>query len=422
MKNSGKTILWLLFFGLMAIGCSEVPTSPSGDDGEPEIIAPPVIFDTPQAALINSQNRFGLKLFTSLNGFENPDKNLFISPLSVSMALGMTMNGAVGATREAMEQTLEYQGLSRDEINQVYRDLIDLLTTLDPNVILQMANSIWYRDTFPISPAFVETNRTWFDAEVAGLDFNSPDAVEIINAWVRENTNNKIEEILQEIDPLVMMFLINAVYFKGNWLMPFDPEKTEDGEFHLTDGSSTTVPMMTMREVYFPYHRDNAIGFSAVDLAYGDSLFTMTMLLPDSYWHIDDFIEQLDQAVWDSTITHLRKTRISLFRMPKFRVEYEVDLVDVLTSLGMGIAFDPRNADLSLMTADSSRGLFVSQVRHKTFVEVNEEGTEAAAVTVVVAQLTSGGGYLSIDRPFVFAIRERVTGTILFIGKVVDPS
>lgn len=418
-------LLLILFLGLFAVRCAEPPTSPLDEIGEPEEPGgqPPVIVSASRTALVYFQNRFGLSLFTEVNAQEAGDRNLLISPLSVSMALGMTMNGAAGATRTAMEQTLGFDELSEDAINQTYRDLMDQLTGLDPNVIFQIANSIWIRDTFRVASDFIDVNRTYFDAEVEELNFDFPEAAQIINDWVNEKTNGKITEIVQApIDPLIIMYLINAIYFKGNWSRPFDPDETTDAEFYLSDGSSKLVPTMRMETVYFPYFKDRDYDFQAVDLAYGDSLFTMTILLPHRTWHIDDFIAQLNQAVWDTCISNLHRQKLGLLEVPRFKFEYDIKLNDVLKAMGMDIAFDPHQADFSRMSADSILGIFLGEVKHKTFVEVNEEGTEAAAATSVGPQLLSAGAFFRVDRPFVFAIRERTTGTIIFIGKVVDPT
>jgi len=411
-------VIFILFFSFSVLQCAEPLIAPQ-DEEEP----PVVNFSAPQEMLVNSQNRFGLKLFSAVNAAEEDAGNLFISPLSVSMALGMTMNGASGDTRTAMEQTLEFAGLTEEAINETYLSLIDLLTGLDPDVALQIANSIWYRDTFPISPAFVDINRTYFYADVEGLDFSSPEAAQIINSWVDEKTNGKISQIVEDpIDPLAMMFLINAIYFKGIWTYQFDPDETQDGDFYLPDDSVVQVPMMKLEGKSLPYYYNHEQDFRAAELAYGDSLFSMTILIPGSSWDINSFIGYLDQAVWDSCITHLNSKYFAELRMPKFKIEYEITLNEILKAMGMEIAFDPSRADFSRMASDSSRVLYIDEVKHKTFVEVNEEGTEAAAVTSVVMTTWSGPPMLVIDSPFVFAIRERSSGTILFIGKVINPS
>jgi serpin B len=219
-----------------------------------------------------------------------------------------------------------------------------------------------------------------------------------------------------------MAFLINAIYFKGDWTYQFDPNDTKDEDFTLLDGSTKQVPMMNMQDVSFPYYANE--DFQAVDLAYGDSLFSMTIILPRDGTDIDTIIEGLNTNQWEEWIGQFHHTSLESFRMPKFKLEYEIKLNDVLTALGMGIAFNDALADFSRMYHKEQVGLnlFISEVKHKTFIEVNEEGTEAAAVTSVEMAYTSVGPYMIVNRPFIFAIRERFSGTILFIGKIVDPA
>lgn len=405
----------LLLFGIIAVRCSKNPVDP----GRSEL---PRALTSQEVQLIESNNLFGLKLFTAVSAAEG-DKNVFISPLSVSMALGMTLNGADGQTYDDMREALELAGLTEDDINQSYQSLIPLLTGLDPKVIFQIANSIWYRDIFPIRQTFVDVNREYFSAEVRSLDFNDPGAADIINAWVKDETKGKIEQIVDKpINPLTMAFLINAIYFKGDWTYQFDKSDTKDDDFTLLDGSTKQVPMMEIQDVSFPYYAN--ADFQAVDLAYSDSLFSMTIILPHQGTDIDSIIEGLNKNEWEELIDQFHHMRFDSFRMPKFKLEYKIKLNDVLTALGMGIAFNDALADFSRMYHKEQVGLnlFISKVKHKTFIEVNEEGTEAAAVTSVEMTFESVGPYMIVNRPFIIAIRERFSGTILFIGKIVDPT
>ncbi len=402
-------------FCLIVAGCSDNPVDP----GRSEL---PRALTAQEISLIESDNLFGLNLFRAISAFET-DKNVFISPLSVSMALGMTLNGADGDTYDDMKQTLQLAGLTEEEINQSYRSLIGLLTTLDPRVIFQIANSIWYRDVFPISQSFIDLNREYFDAEVTGLDFNDPNAANVINQWVSTRTNGRIDSIVDSpIDALTVMILINAIYFKGNWTYKFDIAKTADDLFTLPDGSTKQIPMMNQDEATFPYFENN--DFQAVDLAYGDSLFSMTIVLPKSGTDLDALIESLDKTTWESWINQLHPREFGLLQMPRFELEYEVRLNDILSALGMEIAFDPYSADFNRMREGTGDNLYISGVKHKTYVKVDEEGTEAAAVTSVTVGATSAPVLvmMRVNRPFIFMIRERFSGTILFIGKIVDPS
>jgi serine protease inhibitor len=370
-----------------------------------------------EGQLIKADNRFAFKLFREISRQEG-DSNIFISPLSAAMALGMTYNGAAGSTQVAMQEVLELQGMGLQEVNESYRSLIDLLRNLDPRVEFLLANSIWYRQGYPIEQEFLDLNREYFDAEVAALDFSSPAAPGTINAWVRENTANRIDSIVVgPISPLTVMYLINAIYFKGDWVYQFDKNLTTSAPFTLKDGSVASVPMMSHGgkvEIGIAW----ADGVMVGDIAYGGGAYSMTVLLPATGSGIDTLVTRLTQENWDVWISGLVTTEVEV-GLPKFTLEYAITLNDVLTALGMGIAFDPDRADFTRMCATCA--LYIDSVVQKTFVDVNEEGTEAAAVTSVVMAERGAGSFI-VDRPFVFVIRERYSGTILFMGKIVDPT
>ncbi len=371
--------------------------------------------------LADSGNKFGLKFFRELNKDEIGE-NVFISPLSISYALGMTYNGSAGETREAMAKSLELQGMSIDEVNQSYKSLMELLTTLDPEVIFEIANSIWYRQGFHVEQKFIDLNKEYFDALVRELDFSRPDAPDIINDWISEKTHGKIEDVIESINPLTMMFLINAIYFKGTWVYEFDPEETKEESFYLIDGASEKVQMMSQRAEFYYYENDL---FQAIDLPYGKERFSMTILLPKENEDIDYLIGKLDQNTWNKWISDFpeEKDTVNLF-LPRFTTRYDKSLNSVLSALGMDIAFDPGRADFSNINPHRP-DLHISNVQHVTFIEVNEEGTEAAAVTVVEMGVGSVGGRIyptmRVNKPFFFVIRENHSDTLLFMGKIMDP-
>jgi serpin B len=291
-----------------------------------------------------------------------------------------------------------------------------LLVGLDPKVKCQIANSIWHRDDMIFEQSFVNLNKKYFDALVSGLDFNDPNAKNIINAWVDQNTNGKIKEIVERINRDDVMFLINAIYFKGIWKYQFDEKQTSDALFTLPDNSQIPCKMMAQTGE-FQYFAN--VQFQAIDLPYGDELFRMVVILPTASVDIDELILELDQNQWNQWLGSFQKEKGTIF-LPRFKLEYKLKMNDVLIALGMGVAFSG-SADFTRMYR--SRSLKISEVNHKSFVEVNEEGTEATAVTSVVIDRTSTSGFvMRVDRPFVFAIRENHSGTILFIGKIVDPS
>lgn len=416
-----RRLLWILIAPLVGLSLAGCNGAVAPEDDEEPTPRPVVTVTAEQQHLVEADNAFGVKLFHELSRAA-PDANLFISPLSVSMALGMTLNGAGGDTRAAMETTLELAGLSMDEVNASYRTLIDLFTTLDEHVVFDIANAIWHRDAFAVEQTFLDLNTAYFDASVQALDFDSAEAPNVINAWVEEKTRGKIQQIIDGgIDPLTMMYLVNAIYFNGDWTYPFDEDLTRDDTFTRDDGATTPVRMMTMPDAVFRY--TDQPDFQAVDLPYGDSLFSMTILLPHDGLPLGDFVAGLDAATWNAWTALLAPAELDLLQMPAFALEYDVSLKQALSALGMDVAFDPGRADFSGI--NPARGdLHISEVKHKTFIEVDEEGTEAAAVTSVVVGITSIGATpitMRIDRPFVFAIREHATGAILFIGQVTAP-
>ena len=398
------TLVLLLCIGLTQ--CTESPVSPISRELTPA-----------EKQLVESDNKFGFKLFKEIIK-EEGGTNVFISPLSVSMALGMTYNGASGSTQEAMQTTLELSGLTIQEVNESYKSLIELLTGLDPKVKFQIANSIWYRQEFSFEEEFINLCKTYFNALVRGLDFNDPNAADTINGWVEENTNGRIKEIVDKpIDPWIVMFLINAIYFKGTWTYEFDEELTKDDWFYLPDGSRKPCKMMEQRSEYNYFSNPD---FQAVDLPYGDGDFSMTVFLPHPQKNIDSLIAEFNEENWDNWINSFSKDSGDIY-IPKFTLEYGIKLNDVLKALGMEIAFDPYRADFTRMYKPG--GIWIDKVKHKTFVKVNEEGTEAAAVTSVEMGFVSVSGfYMRVDRPFVFVIRENKSQTILFMGKIVEPT
>ncbi len=390
----------------------------AGDNASDEAPTPPRPLTTAETQVVETDNTFGLTLLRATVEAEDNAKNVFLSPLSVSMALGMALNGARGETRDAMAATLEKQGLSSAEINDAYRGLIDLLEELDPKVEVALANSVWYREGVPVRQAFIDTTRAHFDAEVAALDFSEPSASERINGWVDDETRGNIAEIVPaEIPPNLVMYLINATYFKGQWRSKFDPDQTAEEPFHRADGSTVSVPMMEKTdEVRHPYYRTEQ--FSAVDLAYGDSLYSMTVLLPHEDTSVQEVVDSLDAETWARVTERLSPQSFSRLKMPTFTLRYEKTLNDVLTDLGMGVAFTNRANFRGI--ADTA--LAIDKVTHKTFLRVDEEGTEASAATSVGVGPTSAPPSFVADRPFVIVIRENHSGTILFLGTVTNPA
>ena len=403
MQNYRAAIMGMVL--LCLFGCFDINLVRNIIDDALETVEDPDV-----SGVASANTRFGFKLLHDLRE-RDPGGNIFISPLSISIALTMTYNGAVGETERAMAEALEIDALDLSTINNSNKALRNSLEDPDPQVEISIANSIWSRQGVDLNPEFLDRNRTFFGAEIASLDFSSPQATAIINEWVETNTNGKIEKIVDRINPQTLLFLINAIYFKGSWQDEFDESMTRPGVFHLSNGSEKRVQMMR-REGEYPYFRGET--FEATSLPYGDGRVSMYIFLPNRNSNLNRFLRTLNEENWEDWISQLQDRRHELM-LPRFKLEYEVRLNDTLEALGMGIAFGG-GADFSGM----GPSLFISEVRHKTFVEVNEEGTEAAAVTAVVG-VKSLPPVFRVDRPFFFAIYDAETETILFMGTVTEP-
>ena len=417
-QTSGKSFLCLMcLVSLIFAGCNNLGTI-FGDEGrdDPETVS----IDT---NVVTANTQFGFDLFNEIRKIEQ-DKNIFISPLSISIALAMTLNGASGETEQAMTNTLQLQGLGAESINTGYAGLRHALQTSDPKVVLTIANSLWARQDFLFNQDFLQRNTQFFGAEISTLDFNDPSAPKTINQWVDTNTNGKIQKIVDRIDRTKVLFLVNAIYFKGTWQREFNPLVTRDDTFFLSNGDEKQVPMMRQNR-WYPYYRGE--NFQAVSLAYGDGQMSMYIFLPDPESDLNTFLENLNAEHWENWISQFHGQDVSLI-MPKFKLEYEKTLNDPLKVLGMDIAFNKESADFSRIAYLEILGenLYIGKVVHKTFVEVNEEGTEAAAATSVEINRRVGVPPppipFVVDRPFFFAIRDNQTKTVLFMGVIVDPA
>lgn len=402
-----KKIAVFLLAGIFCWGCDWF----SEDD-------PVFEYNKKTAEVIDTNNDFGLELFRIINSHEE-SANLMMSPTSVSLALGMAYNGADGATKEAFDEVLNYEGLTRDEVNEITRDLINTLVTNSQGNLLDIANSIWYRTGFPVYDAFIGLNRTYFSAEVEELDFSSPKAVERINKWVADKTHDKIDKVINELSPESMMVLINALYFNCLWETEFDPDETATEMFYNEDQSPYGEVEMMKTEATFNYAATDE--FTAVELPYKNGKFSMRLFLPAYGSTVNDLIDQLDADTWNKWMEAFEEHEDVQVIMPKFKFEYERSIGNDLTDMGLGIAFTGE-ADFSGI---SDIDLLISEVIHKTYIDVNEEGTEAAAVTAIVFETTSIGPsglvVIRLDRPFLFTITENSSKAILFAGKLGAP-
>ncbi len=369
-----------------------------------------------EQVVIEASNDFGLTLFGRVVAAD-PRPNVVLSPLSASMALGMTLNGAEGSTFDAMRSTLAFGTLTREEINASYRELIDLLTGLDPRVEFAIANAIWANKDVPFHQAFFDAVAAAFDARSESRDFADPATLAAINGWVSDRTGGLIDRIVDGLDPALVMLLVNAIYFDGAWTHRFDSAKTRPQSFTRPDGSTVQVEMMSMESVELP--RAFGPNYQAVELPYGGEAFSMVVVVPEANTGARTLAASLDAEDWAQVVAGLARGRLDLLSLPKLTLEYDQYLNDALKAMGMDVAFGAA-ADFSRMSP-IGQDLCISFVRQKTYVEVDERGTRAAAVTGVGIGVVSFNG-LMVNRPFLFAIRERLSGTILFVGLVEDPT
>jgi serine protease inhibitor len=408
-----KSFTTLVSAALLACGD---PAAPAGTP--PEIDALPRQLTAVESEMIAAANSFGTNLLKEVNKSFGGE-NVFLSPLSASMALGMAMNGAEGTTFEEMRSTLGFGPRSYQELNRSYKSLIALLRDLDPKVEFKIANAVYYDLAdmgAAVEPTFLSDSREYFDAEVKGLDFRRPEAVDTVNDWASRNTNGKIPRVLDTIEAQIVMLLMNAIYFKGDWRAAFKTTQTVDDVFHAP-GGDITVRMMNRKGGFRQGRLANA---TVAELPYGGDAFVMTILLPDEGVNLDAFIAGLSAGTWTGALSELRDSDVDL-ALPKFRLAWEDVLNDELKALGMRQAFVPDGAQFTRLSRSMGEHLYIDFVKQKAFVDVNEVGTEAAAVTVVGIGVTSAPMPVRIDRPFVFAIRERLSGTVLFLGKIVRP-
>ncbi len=371
-----------------------------------------------QREVIDSANRLGFNLLKPVLANAKETDNIMISPFSITSALSMTLNGAEGETFGAMRKTLGLEGKTLEQINTTYLKLMTEMVPVDNRVVLDIANSVWVEKRLVVKQPFITDLQTWYKAEARGIDVTDPGAVDIVNRWIAEKTHDKIPDMLDYLDPDLAMLLINAVYFNGKWRYKFDLANTQQEPFYVTASVSKNVPVMHQTENLKYVKTSNS---TIVELPYGQGNFTMVVVLPDENVTTTEMAETLTPSLWNNWIGMLGdNTHEVELGMPRFKYKYKRLLNDDLTNLGMGIAFTP-DADFSKISADD---LMINRVIHQTFIETDEEGTEAAAATVVEIIFTSIQlpVEISINHPFLYFIREISTGTILFMGRVGDPT
>jgi len=404
-----KRYLSFLALVILIAACSDKPEVPVVSD---------LTLTEKSAKIVAADNQFGFEIFQKVNASSEEPKNIMISPLSVSLALGMVYNGAIGDTKKQMEDMLHKSNLTADDINQSYKDLVSSLTSHDPKVELSIANAIFYRNTFHIKNDFITTNQNYYQAEVSGLDFSkTTETLNSVNGWVDTKTKGKIDKIIEQVNAEDVMYLLNAIYFNGEWKYRFDPKETYDLSFTKEDKTVIQVPTMTIEN---PFNLFSHQSFQMLEMPYGSGKYSMLIFLPSSGKNTSDVISLITMENVNDWIQKLTEQKKKVY-FPKFEFKFDDSLVDELKVLGMTDAFDDMKANFSGISDDAN--LIISEVMHKTYIKVDERGTEAAAVTGITVGTTSAGpdNSFRVDHPFVFAIREKDTNAILFIGKVMDP-
>ncbi len=374
--------------------------------------------------LVATANTFSLDLFKAIHQ-EKAEENIFISPLSVDIALHMAVNGASGETKEVMKEALGVADLSDEEVNEAAKNLTERLLNMDQKVTLAIANSIWFKDIYTLQSGFDVLIRQYYNGRIEGLNFENPTSKDIINGWVEDQTQGRIKNLVEEVTPDDVMFLINAIYFKADWQYQFNANATKDESFYLEDGSTVSVPMMSNEGTKL-HINDQPDGTRLLEIPYGNGQFSMIILLPSPESTVADLINSLTTETlteWiaesDTLSTHLM--------LPKFKTEFKLELNDVLKGMGMELPFVRNAADFGgFFNEISGKRLYLDRVIHQSFIEVNEEGSEAAAATVAVISLLcatceSQPLVTRVDRPFAYFIREEHTGAILFAGTMMNP-
>jgi serpin B len=385
-----------------------------------KVNSPIEIEQTPNEAIMTGENKnFAIRFFSTIYSNTN-DENIFVSPFSMSMALGVLRNGAEGQTKQEIQKVLEMENIPDEEVNAYYKKLKEMLIATDPTLKLAIANSVWYnKNRYTIKTDFSDLSRLWFDTQITGLDYSSPaEAVKIVNQWCEDNTNGLIKEMLKSLKDIE---ILNALYFKGDWSNGYDFEvsNTEKQDFTKEDGRKVKVDMMN-NNLELPYYEDDYLSLTSIP--YGNRSYSMYFILPKENISFGKMMGKLSESgYWEQCLSKQYSCNVDI-SVPKFKMEYKHEnLSDILSKMGMKTACSlhaefPHIADNAYF--------FIERVTQKTYIQVDEKGTEAAAVTEIV-MVTSAMEIqhktFRADRTFLFLIQENSTGTILFMGKAGNP-
>jgi len=412
MKNNilKKLLVFSVSLSLFSTNCTKVtedlPTDPV-----------PIDLNPTQIALIESGNEFAFDIFRLILENAEESTNVIISPLSISYALSMTLNGADGATRDAMLEALRVTGLTPEEINRPFKELTDALLSVDKRVLMSIANSVWTENDFAVKKSFIDILTTFYDAESKSFDIDDPTAPDKINAWIEDKTNGLIQKMVDRLNDNTVMLLINAIYFKGKWKLQFDPDDTSEKPFFKPSGSQELVQMMKQKEDFQVYDGD---GFILAEFPYGQGNFVMDIILPDTKTGTNGLLPAVTGTAFAGWTSQMGEREVNV-SLPRFKYGFKKTLKEILTDMGMGIAFT-EFADFTNIA--ETPPLLINEVTHQAFIETNEEGTEAAAATIVDIGTTSmppAPLEFNADHSFLYIIREIKTNAIIFMGRVADP-
>ncbi len=415
MKRDSSLIFFLLLISLFT-SCSKTNSIP--DQKTQVIVLPPN-----GASVINSSNRFAFDFFHGTLQQDGEANNKLISPLSIYLALSMVYNGADNATKDSIANTLRLDGIDINSLNSLCHTLISAFPAEDNRVQLSFANSIWYQqNSYQPLTSFLNTVQSNYEASINPLNFNDASSIKTINNWVAQKTNNKIPQVIQSISENDLMYLINAIYFNGAWKYAFNTSNTSNDAFYLQNGATKSVSFMKQK-IRTKMYADNL--FTIIELPYGGgNSFSMYVLKPNNARQsLSTFALSMNENTLIDAINKMDSSSVEL-QIPKWEYSYELkDMKPELSMLGMGIAFGGK-ADFSKIYDPSQVSVYISKAIHKAYIKVNEEGTEAAAVTAIGIGVTSFPTLptvFKLDHPFLYTIIEKQTGAVLFLGTVTDP-
>lgn len=409
-------ILSLCSLFLLAASCNPLDNT---DIGPVEANLRPMTVS--ETEMVQSNAEFAIRFFQEMEK-ENLN-NFFTGPFSIHQALSMAMNGNEGEILQEYLDVLAYHGLSKEEANQAVKSLTTYLKEVDPKVKVNIANGIWYREGLSVQVPFKSAMETYYDANISALDFNEPNAHQVINNWIASQTNDLIKNMLDGIPREAVMYLVNAIYFKGDWKYQFDPQKTKKEPFYPENGPTIQVDMMESKGKVGLNIGGNA-KVNYLEIPYSTGQYQMAIIQPQSgpLSSILPEITAKNLALWSE---NARESSVIL-KMPKFKMKHkENDLRAKLENMGLVIPFSPNSDNFTKIFEGTFPPMLISRVIHEALIEVDEKGTEAAAATIIeigVTSMPSGPTIITLDKPYYFLIKEKSSGAILFMGKLGNPS